>query len=164
MSTLNVKVSGVWTPIAGDVSASNPAGDALAKNTNDLLRVGGTWRRNANQSIPVTTFTAITWDTELADTNGFLTPPNANIIIPTGYDAVYAISCSVQVGANAMVRLVVTGFADGISAPGDFAMGVSQICVTLPLVAGNAISAQVYNNTAAAINVTGRIDIWKVSN
>lgn len=33
MATLNYKVSGAWTPIAGDVNATNPINDFISQNT-----------------------------------------------------------------------------------------------------------------------------------
>lgn len=72
-------------------------------------RTGGSWRRVAFQSIPNTTPTAISWDTEDADTDGFLSPSSTTATIPAGLGGVYAVTAFGYAGADGEIHITASG-------------------------------------------------------
>lgn len=149
----------ITVPIPGDEISASTFGGPVA---NALNRMGGTWRRAANQSIPSAAWTAIAWDTELADSHGFLTPTGTTVTIPAGGDGLYALTASAYTGLNATARLLITGVSDNFTGVPDPVTGCCCPAVTLPLVAGNTIQVQIYQSSGSAINTNGRLELWRV--
>lgn len=132
-------------------------------------RTGAVLRRAAVQSIANTTDTAISWDTEDTDTDGFIAVTGSTLTIPTGLDGIYAISAAVawasSPGANSNVRIALTGTT------GDYrtCVGTSTVAyqnqavsATVGLSATNTIAINCYQSTGAAINVTARLEVWRL--
>lgn len=128
-----------------------------------LQRTGGTWRRNAVQSIPVGNWTQITFDTEIADTGGFLTPPATTITVPAAAAGIWGVMLSCYVGGpQATLSLQVSGVVDNLATGGDSVTGAATITYFGPIPAGGTIAGRIFNNTTAAVNAVGRLDAWRV--
>lgn len=63
-------------------------------------RTGGEWSRSTNLSVANATATAITFPTEAADSDAFLTPTSGTFTVPSGLDGLYLFDYSVTWGAN----------------------------------------------------------------
>jgi hypothetical protein len=122
-------------------------------------RVGGQWARNANQSIPNTTQTAISWDNETYDPDGMLTPTATTAT--TAMAGLYAVSAKLA-SASTMtwMRIEVgaltwdfTAVGTGVAVSGSFVM---------PVAASTGILVYVYQATGGAINVTGSLFIHRL--
>lgn len=132
-------------------------------------RTGAVLRRAATQSIGITSDTAISWDTEDTDTDGFITVTSSTITIPSGLDGIYSISAAVawasSPGANSNVRIALTGVS------GDYrtCVGTSTVAyqnqvvsATVALAATNTVAINCYQSTGGAINVTARLELWRL--
>jgi hypothetical protein len=155
----NIDATTWGKPITDEVNRLTTVTDTQTAN---LARMGGSWRRAANQTIPATTWTTVSFDTELADTNAFLAPPATTITMPAGTAGVYAISLAAYTGLNATVRLMVTGVSDNITAVPDPITGACALALTMALAVGNTIYAQIY--AGGATYTVARLELWKVSN
>jgi hypothetical protein len=131
------------------------------------LRVGGKWRRVANQSIPTSGITLVSWDTEDQDTDNFIVP-NATtattFTIPTGRDGTYAISGQIGFSAspvNGFARLTTSqiGAADFVASAIGWQAGFTQV---VPLTAGSTIYVYAFQASGAALNITGQIAITRI--
>lgn len=152
----------ITVPQPGQQVSAELFGIPVANQLNAMVRVGGTWRRNAAQSIPAAVWTNITWDTEVNDTNAFFAPPGTTITIPAGQSGIYVCAMTLAVGLTAAARLTITGVTDPFTAPGDPITGYANVVYTGPLAAGNTIIASMFQNTGVAVNAYGRVELWKV--
>jgi len=172
------------------LSSGKPAGtegQLIAVTNQDRLEVytGGAWvriahwsaagrtgtvlRRAATQSIATATDTKVSFDTEDTDTDGFIAVTATDITIPSGLDGIYAITGSVvwasSPGANSNVRIELTGTT------GDYrtCVGTSTVAyqnqgvsATVGLSATNTIALRCYQATGAGINITARLEVWRL--
>lgn len=151
---LEVYSGSAWVRVAGWSSAG---------------RTGTVLRRAATQSITTATDTQISFDTEDTDTDGFIAVTATTITIPSGLDGIYAITGAVawasSPGANSNVRIELGGTT------GDYrtCVGTStvafqnqQVAATVGLSATNTISLRCYQSTGASINVTARLEVWRL--
>ena len=132
-------------------------------------RVGVNLSRVANQSIATGTgtFTAISWDTETTDTDGFIAVTSGSITVPTNLGGIYSISAKVTwasspganstievlVGATAWNRTVITAATQMTDC------GVSAV---LALPAASVVQIRVSQGSGGAINVTGQMQMWRL--
>lgn len=124
-------------------------------------RIGGTWRRVANQSVATATATIISWDTEDVDTDGLASVPTGTITIPdSGVWTITAVLFGLA-GTAPTVRITVAG-----SIVHDFAAslfsGNATATIVGPLDAGTTFTVSAYQNSGSAQNVTGRLHVYKV--
>lgn len=122
--------------------------------------VGATLARVANQTIGAATLTAVTFDTEVDDSDAFATVPGTGVTIPTGLGGVYACTFKASVGASGTVRLTV----DGTQAFDSFASswsGSATVTIVIGIGAGATVVPSVY--VPAGGNITARFDCFMVS-
>jgi hypothetical protein len=131
-------------------------------NTSGRLRI----RRAANQSIPNNASTTITWDTEDQDVGGFITVPSTTITIPSGLDGSY--DCTFRTGGNpgarTLVEIVPVAATTGVPVSFRATVGVNETQGTvsatgLPLVAGDTLTCNVYQNSGSAQNWTAWLSL-----
>jgi len=150
-------------PLAGElIRASDIGGD-----------VGCRLRRVANQSINNITETAISWDTEDQDTDGFITVTATTITIPTGLGGLYAITFFAQAAANLQTRCYVdfnmTSTITGM--PTDLRTVIMTnnndsrylAAVTIPLNAADSFTASVFHTIGAATNHTAWLSCYRIA-
>jgi len=133
-------------------------------------RTGTVLRRAATQSISNTTDTAISFDTEDTDTDGFIAVTADTITVPTALDGIYAITATVawaaSPGANSNMRILISGTTgDYRTSVSDSSVGYQNQSVSAitALAATNTIKLQVYQSSGGAINVTARIEVWRLA-
>lgn len=141
-------------------------------------RTGWAGRRVANQSIATTTITSISWDTEDFDSDGFLTPTNATLTIPTGLAGIYMLTASVEwqsdpIDAGEAVGLWVqweisgasqityTESLDGniVAIGGILHQGITAMKA---LSAADTITVRVYQRTAGSVNLKANCSLYRI--
>lgn len=126
-----------------------------------MIRMGGTWRRAANQAVSASQWANIAWDAEDADTHGFLAIPNTTVTIPAGCDGLYSLYATSYIGASGCVYAQVSTFTNvQVTGPTDPVTGAATVSLTLPLVAGNTVWIRVFSTTA--FQAVGRFELWRV--
>jgi len=148
-------------PSAGDyVRASDVPGD-----------VGCQLRRVANQSITNGVATAISWDTEDVDTNGFIAVTSSTITIPAGLGGLYAITaylnCAGITGTGGAIIIDPTSSITGM--PADFLTPLDEtrdrgsFGIIIPLLAGDTFNVQAFHASAAAVNFTAWLSCYRIA-
>lgn len=127
-------------------------------------RMGCSLRRVAAQTLPDTAFTAVTWDTEDADTDGLFPGSGFDITIPANGAGVWAVSATVFVTSTitglGAVRIAVGGIEVAKSSgTGD----IGGTALTLPLSAGALVKVEVFADTAAGTTMTAKFHCYRVS-
>jgi len=134
-------------------------------------RSGVQLARFATQSIPTGTgtFTAVSWDVETTDTDGYIAATSDTITIPTGLGGLYAIwaviSWASTPGTNSTIEVYVNGttsFRNQIGA----ATQMTTCAVSMPavsLAAAQTIQIRLSQGSGGAINVTGNLEMWRLS-
>lgn len=130
-------------------------------------RTGCTIRRVATQSIANTTDTAISFDTEDFDSDGWFAPTSDTITVPSGLDGDISITAYVawasSPGANSNARFVFSGTSfDFRNSVGSSSVGYQSQGVSVAnwaVAATNTIKLQVYQSSGGAINVTASLQL-----
>lgn len=139
-------------------------------NYSSAGRSGVQLARFATQSIPTATgtFTAISWDVETTDTDGYIIAPSDTITIPTGLGGLYAISAVISwassPGTNSSIEAWVnatTAWRHPIGAGTQ--MTTCAMSVIVPVAAAQTVQIRLSHGAAAAINVTGNLEMWRLS-
>lgn len=129
-------------------------------------RCGTRLRRVANQSINSAAPTAVSWDTEDEDTDGFITTPGTTVTIPSGLGGGFVIDATgvfaTPPGTRGYIEIVAAGrtFRAPINQNED-TFSVEAIRALAP---GDTITVNVYQFTGAAVNWTGTLTILRFSN
>jgi hypothetical protein len=136
-----------------------------ASNLNTYLRDNELWlgtrkwfsiSRAAAVSIPNSTLTAFTFDTETTDTDNFGVVPSGAYTIPTGLAGVYAITARVAFfsgpGASGFGRLTVAGGTYDASASANGSL--AGWTVVVPMAAADTVQLACFQNSGAAVNAT----------
>lgn len=133
-------------------------------------RVGFQVSRVANQSIPTGTgtFTAIDWDTEASDANGFLTATDSTATVPTNLGGLYACLATVawasSPGANSSIELLIGATAWRFPIGAGTQMTTCSLSIpAIALAAASVASIRVSQGSGGAINVTGTWQMWRLS-
>jgi hypothetical protein len=132
-------------------------------------RVGVSLARLATQSIATgtSTFTAISWDTEITDTDGFIAVPSGSITIPSGLGGIYGILLNVawasSPGANSSVEILVGATAWRFPIGAGTQLTSVALSVTQALAATNVVQFRLSQGSGGAINVTGTVQMWRLS-
>lgn len=113
----------------------------------------------AVQSIPNATVTAISWDTELEDSDGFIAVTGTTVTIPAGLGGMYAVTVNViaAFAGRTFLDLVPTSGVAGMPAQFRVPLPVAteargHLTVSLPLLAGDSFVVQFFHSTGSAIN------------
>lgn len=132
-------------------------------------RVGFSISRAATQSIPTGTgtFTAITWDTEASDTDGFIAVSSATATVPSNRGGVYGGICAVSwassPGANSSIELLVGATAYRYPIGAGTQMTACALSIPpIALAATNALQVRLSQGSGGAINVTATWQMWRL--
>lgn len=131
--------------------------------TASIGRTGCTVSRIANQAISASTTTAISWDTENADTDGFIAVTSSTVTIPAGLGGLYSMTARV-VWASAPTSGAAAFTFGGIvhSMPTANQIGnTSAYNLTLPLSAADTIQFSVRHEGGAPINATAAMWVYR---
>lgn len=150
-------------PLAGEyVRAGDVGGD-----------VGCRLRRVAAQSITSGNQIGISWDTEDADTDLFITVTSTTITIPTGLGGLYAVTAeglwaaAPATGRNLIIVNPGTSGLTGI--PAEFrnshAATETQIsqAITIPMLEGDTFTIDVFQTSGGPINITGWMSCYRIA-
>jgi hypothetical protein len=145
------------------------AGDKI-RASDILVRCGCRVRRAAVQSISSGAATAISWDTEDQDTDGFITVTASVVTIPTGKGGLYQITAHLVgtgiTGSGAAIILDVTSSPTGY--PADFLSRSTRPATVAaspsasPLSAGDTFNVQAFHATGSAVDFTGWLSCYRV--
>lgn len=137
-------------------------------------RTGCSVSRAATQSISNSTNTAISFDTEAFDSDGFITVTSATFVIPAGLGGLYVATLSVDWAADpapSRVGIVVTqggvtrhwlSEIGSSAAPTAHVMGVST--GVLPLAAADQVTTEVRQTSGGALNITtAKFDLYRIA-
>jgi hypothetical protein len=145
-----------WVRI-GSYSASARTGVAIA-------------RFYTNQSIPngTGTFTAISWDLESTDTDGFITVSSTDITIPSGLGGLYAVTGTVSWATSPGANSTVEFYNSTTTGAWRFPVGAATqlpngFSLVADVAAGDVCQLRLSQGTAAAINVVATLQMWRIS-
>lgn len=131
-------------------------------------RTGGTWTRAASLSVANDSLTAISWDTESVDSDGFCTPTSSTITIPAGLGGLYAVTARVtraaNNGSNDYLQVVCStlGTFRSHNLANLANMTGPYVAFVGPLAAAETVVVSAYQSTGGAVDYTGRIDLYRV--
>jgi len=143
-------------------------------------RTGTSLRRAANQSITTNTQTQVSFDTEDADTDGFIAVTGTTITIPAGLGGLYGIAGHLywasSPGTSHVVFLSVAplGVANSsytvTGATGSNSSGIPAFSSTWqtgvsffgPLAATDTVQLWAYQNSGGSINVTAKLTCYRM--
>lgn len=129
-------------------------------------RVGCSLSRAANQSISNATDTAIIWDTEAADTDGFITVSNATVTVPTGMGGLYMITARLTGasawGSNANDRFWINAASVDYNVA-TWSGTTLTATILAPLAAAHTVAIWLKQNTGGAVNFTGSLSMYRLS-
>ena len=134
----------------------------LGAGPNQPLRSGCRVRRAANQSIASATLTAISWDTEDSDPDGYISATSSTFTVPANRAGWHSINASLVPASNSgtISARVVAGARAWTQAGGQFTATIEATAqVTTYLNVGDQITVSVIYSTAGPINFTGSCDI-----
>lgn len=132
-------------------------------------RTGTKLRRSATQSISSASDTAISFDIEDFDSDGFIAVTADTITVPSGLDGVYAITGYVSYasspGINSIVHIVLGGTTGDFRIPsGNSSVSYQNLAVsaTVALAATNTVKLYTYQASGGAINVTAQLEMYRL--
>lgn len=130
--------------------------------TSVISRMGCSLNRVANQTLPDAALTSVSWDTELADTDGLWTS-GTNIVIPANGAGVWAVYANVFIAAAlagiGQTRINVNGVEQSRAV---FADTGSSVGIVTPIAAGGVVTVQAFADTAAGTTMTANVVCYRV--
>ena len=129
-------------------------------------RTGVYCSRTANQSIPDSTATNVSFDTEGYDSDAYIATTSTTVTIPSGLGGLYTVSANCiwsasPIGGSALSYLQVTSGGD--IERSDSIGTRNSVAQTLALDAGDSITVAVWQSTGGAINITDcRLRAWRL--
>lgn len=151
------------------ILGTNPQGafaTVKAWLTDLTTRVGLKARKAATQSVPDATLTAISFDTEDEDTDGFITVPSATVTVPAGKGGIYVVTVEVFVAAVTTGQVTIRTSTGTTNNHNFQYTGPNQnpaATIVQSLVAGNTLTVLVQQNSGGAANVTARLEMYRVA-
>lgn len=144
-----------------------PVGDGGTHIGDFRERHGVILRRAATQSIPDATTTAISWDTEDQDTDGFIAVTGTTVTVPTGLAGLYSISLLVDFTSGASARTFIEVSAAGrvwrsaLDASADEDQG--HVGIVVALADAQNVQCNAFIDTAgAADTVVARLEMFRI--
>lgn len=127
-------------------------------------RTGVRLVRGANQSIPNTTITSISWDTESLDSDGFIAVTSPTITIPTGLSGTYSITTVLTYAAGAGNGHYIQVLTGGVTyrIPGVDADSLQTWTGVIALAAGDTVVVQTAQFSGGNLNLTGRLEMFRL--
>ena len=140
---------------------------ASARSGVNLARIATSQSIPSNAVAPYT-FTAISWDTETTDTDGYIAVPSTNITIPAGLGGFYAVTATVSFATSPGTNSTIEFYNSTTSGTWRFPIGSAvQIPSALSLVAdvaaGDVCQIRVSQASGASINVTATVQMWRLA-
>lgn len=133
--------------------------------TSSTGRTGCTISRSAAQSIPNNTTTAISWDTEVVDSDGFIVVTSTTVTIPAGLGGLYSITPRIVWASSPSATSAMSITAGGITHALPTSNTITDTMgfnLTMPLSAADTILFQVRQTTGGAINATAAMFVYRV--
>lgn len=150
-------------PIAGVGVSAEDFGQPVYDRLVGAVRNVGVWRRVANQPLPTNVQTAVSWDTELEDSSGFLTPPNTTIVVPAGMGGLYLVSTAIWCATDiAGVNIIFNQFPETYSARVSPQTGWGGVTAMVVLNAGATFQASAFQGSGATVQMTGRLTVARL--
>ena len=120
------------------------------------------------QTINQNTWTAISWDVETVDTDGFIAVTSDTITIPSGLGGVYMATASVSYnltpGTDAAIEFYVNGASNGRFAVGNGSQMTScGATAVLVVAAADTVQVRVYQSAAATRTLAGSLWMYRVA-
>ena len=128
-------------------------------------RTGATLPRSAQQTIPTATETTVSWDTETADTDGFITVPSGTVTIPAGLAGLYMLTVRTEWSAG------VGGLGGYIAAKRNGTPWITQLpantsagthSMVIPWAVGDTLTVGVLHTASGSLAMTGRLDFYRI--
>ena len=131
-------------------------------------RNGCTLARVATQTINTGTWTAVSFDTETSDTDGFIAVTSDTITIPTGLGGVYIMTGSVgwsgTPGTNSAIEFYINGGTSWRFPIGAGSQNTVTACtLTLALSAADTVQFRVYQDGAATRTITSNLSLYRIA-
>lgn len=152
--------------IAAQIKALQQQVAELQRGASLRRRRGTTVTRSSNQSMAGSALTAVSFTTEVADTDGFIAVTSSTVTIPAGLGGLYAVTFTAAFAAS------FDGYArirrNGGSAAGDRwqttsgTIGGISHSVTIPLAAGDTIDVAIWNNGSAVNLTSAGLNVYRV--
>lgn len=123
-------------------------------------------RRAATQSINSNSATAVSWDTEDEDTDGWITAPSTTATVPTGLGGGCIITAAgafaTPPGARGYIEIVAGGRT--FRTPYNQNEDTCSVTAIMTLTPGQTIVVNVFQYTGAAVNWTGSLEVARITN
>lgn len=127
-------------------------------------RTGCSISRSAVQSIPNTSGTVISFDTETFDSDGFIGIPGTTITIPAGLGGLYSGTAYIEFGASGSYDAGVVPVLNGVQYPqigaNNFARHGGAFS-KIPLSAGQVVTVQGYQASGGALNAQCILHLYR---
>jgi hypothetical protein len=125
-------------------------------------RTGCVLQRAAAQTISATTVTTILFDSEILDSDGFITAPSGTITVPSGLAGVYAVSAALSWSAAGTSGSYMTITAPaGRAWPQEFTSTQIGNSTTVGLAAGDTVTLSVYHVVGGT--VTAHLEMYRLA-
>lgn len=131
-------------------------------------RTGCTLARIASQTINTGTWTAVSFDTETSDTDGFIAVTSDTITVPTGLGGIYIMTGSVgwsgTPGTNSAIEFYINGGTSWRFPIGAGSQNTLTACtLTLALSAADTVQFRVYQDGAATRTITSNLSLYRIA-
>lgn len=127
-------------------------------------RTGCLLRRSSNQSISNSSITSVSWDTETADTDGFIAVTSSTVTIPSGLAGLYhitAVHSLDTIPTTHMMRIIAGG--NNYDFHGGGGSGRIAASIMVPLAGADTLATQCYQSSGGSANLTGYLYCYRVS-
>lgn len=129
-------------------------------------RVGGEWRRLANQAIANNTETDVSWDTETTDSDAFLVPDattGVTFTVPSALGGLYTVSAigGWSAASTSGYMLITTSTGINVVVPTE-GLTTSSVTGMFPLAAADTFKVRVFQASGGSLNFTGRVYVARL--
>lgn len=174
-SAITAPTAGMRVVITGEDRIYEYSGSAWVR-TNWYGSAGRTQcllRRAANQAIGSGSLTAISWDTEDSDPDGFIAVTSSTLTVPAGLGGLYSITVGLTTsgdpGAAGFGIIDPSSAADiRFSLGGGNAVGAHNGSAGVtwigPLAAAETVQISGYQNSGGSLNFTGYLRVYRLGN
>lgn len=143
---------------------------------NTITRVGCALKRNAAQSCGTATTVTISWDAETSDPQGFIAVTGTTCTVPANYAGLYVASAHMiwasdpgsstalwlewTVGGTTYTTTTEEGSAARPGSGSTYYIGTTGF---MPLSASDTLLVKVRQSSGSSINITGRLDLFRLN-
>ena len=174
-ATASARDSAITAPVEGMLAATRDT-DQLWMYTGSAWvvvgwytstgRVGVDLSRAANQSIANNSLTAISWDTETSDPQGFITATSDTLTIPSGYSGIYMARLRVTTGTAVGVEFTTMNIDGTDFATTGTGAGIANHVATFgphALSAAQAVKFYVRHQIGSSTNMTFGLQMYRLA-